>query len=607
MSSHLSSGRINVGLLKEVAKRELVDCFAKYDGTKTIVWDNALMGPFGLLAEYTFLLQQGCIQMIPLRSGKLPPIKAVNVVYIIRPELSLMQIIADNIKKEDKHFKFHILFMPRKSFLCERKLQELGVFGNFTSIEEYAVELFPIDSDVMSLEMNYAFKECVVNNDYTSLFHAAKAIMTLQSLFGIIPNVYGQGKSAKQVFDLIVRMRRELAGKEVQITPQIDCLLLLDRSVDLLSPLVTQLTYEGLIDELYNIKNNSVKLPSEKFAQPNEDNKNDVCGETMRFTLNSGEQLYSEIRDKNFNAVAPVLNKTAKQLTAQKQELDQAKSVGELKLFVEKLPHLQSVRKALANHISIVELIKETTDTEEFRENLQVEQEFLTTSNDKIHPYIEDCIAREEPLNKVLRLICIQSITNGLKPKVLDHYKREILQTYGFHHALTLYNLEKAGLFKVSTSFTRPYNVLRKTLRLTAEKVDEKNPTDIPYVHSGYAPISARLAQFLVQPGWRAITDALKLLPEPTIEEIQHIPAGLRKRRSSGSSTQSGIVDDQRVFLVFFLGGCTYAEISALRFLSQQEELNVEFIIATTKLINGNSFIESLCEPLKAQTIVDIY
>ena len=50
---------------------------------------------------------------------------------------------------------------------------------------------------------------------------------------------------------------------------------------------------------------------------------------------------------------------------------------------------------------------------------------------------------------QVLRLICLQSVTNsGLKPKVLEHYKREIVQTYGFQHLLTLINLEKTGLLK---------------------------------------------------------------------------------------------------------------------------------------------------------------
>ena len=61
----------------------------------------------------------------------------------------------------------------------------------------------------------------------------------------------------QQVTDMILRMRREMAGTERLISPQIDCLLLLDRNVDLLTPLMTQLTYEGLIDEIYGITNGS--------------------------------------------------------------------------------------------------------------------------------------------------------------------------------------------------------------------------------------------------------------------------------------------------------------------------------------------------------------
>ena len=33
-----------------------------------------------------------------------------------------------------------------------------------------------------------------------------------------------------------------------------------------------------------------------------------------------------------------------------------------------------------------------------------------------------------------------------------------------------------------------------------------------------------------------------------------------------------GSYDNPRIVLVFFLGGCTFAEISAFRFLAQQEE-----------------------------------
>ncbi|XP_013786705.1 vacuolar protein sorting-associated protein 33A-like [Limulus polyphemus] len=134
------------------------------------------------------------------------------------------------------------------------------------------------------------------------------------------------------------------------------------------------------------------------------------------------------------------------------------------------------------------------------------------------------------------------------------------------------------------------------------DDVNEQNPTDIAYVHSGYAPLSVRLIQFLAQPGWRAITDVLSQLPGPTVEEIQQIPVGLRKRRGSGSSIQSNM-EDPKVTLVFFLGGCTLSEISALRFLSQQDDAAVEYIVATTKIINGGTFLQSLRERLKPPTL----
>lgn len=56
-------------------------------------------------------------------------------------------------------------------------------------------------------------------------------------------------------------------------------------------------------------------------------------------------------------------------------------------------------------------------------------------------------------------------------------------------------------------------------------------PNDVSYVYSGYAPLSVRLAQFLAQPGWRAIQDVLKKLPGPTVCELQQRPPGMRPRR----------------------------------------------------------------------------
>jgi len=59
----------------------------------------------------------------------------------------------------------------------------------------------------------------------------------------------------KIITEQIFRMRRELPqNQEPQITPKIDNLILIDRTVDMITPMMTQLTYEGLIDEIFGIK-----------------------------------------------------------------------------------------------------------------------------------------------------------------------------------------------------------------------------------------------------------------------------------------------------------------------------------------------------------------
>ena len=110
--------------------------------------------------------------------------------------------------------------------------------------------------------------QCLCDGDFSSLFYAARCIRKLESRFGIIPTIKGKGASAKKVADIIVRMRRELPeescgeGEEQEI----DELILVDRESDLVTPMLTQLTYEGLIDDIYGISNGIVELPSELIS-----------------------------------------------------------------------------------------------------------------------------------------------------------------------------------------------------------------------------------------------------------------------------------------------------------------------------------------------------
>lgn len=82
---------------------------------------------------------------------------------------------------------------------------------------------------------------------------AAAAVVGWVNLFKIF------SACVQHVANMMLRMKREFAGSQNQILPVFDTLLLLDRNVDMLTPLATQLTYEGLIDEIYGITNGENK------------------------------------------------------------------------------------------------------------------------------------------------------------------------------------------------------------------------------------------------------------------------------------------------------------------------------------------------------------
>uniref|UniRef100_W8BKE4 Vacuolar protein sorting-associated protein 33A n=1 Tax=Ceratitis capitata TaxID=7213 RepID=W8BKE4_CERCA len=598
MFQYLQSRRVNIQLLQEYAWREIADLLEQIAGTKVVVLDEEILGPIGLVAPPSLFSERNVI-LLKLQADSKLPHDVLNVIYIVRTQTKLMDIIAEQVKKNSvKKCQYQIYFVPRRSCLCIKQLENLKVYDSISQIKELNWNFFPIDKDIVSMEIPISFRDVAVNGDPTMLYQAAVGLVQLQRLYGRIPKIYGKGNNAQRVWE----HAKQLGTEEKVLNSDkglIDQVILLDRSIDIISAVATQLTYEGLIDEIFGIKNNQLILPAELFTNNTEDQISAqsqlVAGKKTLF-LNSGDQLYSDLRNKNFNEVGKVLAKNARDISAQMNTSGQDSSVQDMKRFVDKLPALLAQKQSVAVHTTIAEIIRKHIDQYEFSDDLAAEQEFMMCEDtDKASPYIEDLISKKGDLQKILRLLTMQcAAASGFKEKILNYYKRELVQVFGLNVLLKISNLEKANLL-YTQSESRSYAVLRKTLNLTVDDVVEVEPKDISYVHSFYAPLTARIVEQTLKPlGWQALKSQIINLPGPTFEDFQAPLIGVGGRHNISTPMDGSAFNIPRVILVFFIGGCTFAEIAALRFLSQQEDNNVEFIIATTKIINKNTFIDSL-------------
>lgn len=53
--------------------------------------------------------------------------------------------------------EYSVFFMPRRTMVCEKVFQEEGIFGDVT-LKEYPLDFIPFDSDILSLELDTAYK-----------------------------------------------------------------------------------------------------------------------------------------------------------------------------------------------------------------------------------------------------------------------------------------------------------------------------------------------------------------------------------------------------------------------------------------------------------------
>jgi len=649
-----SPSSLDVSLLKEIAKKELVNALNAVNGAKTLALDTTLAGPLGLVTEVALLKQHGVDKMFWLEPGPLTS-TTTNIIYLCRPKIRLVKIIADQIKRHAKESRKHtytLLLVSRVSTLVSRILEEEGVLGEVT-IAPFNLQFIPLADDVISLEHDNAFKELWVDGDQSVVFDSAQALISLQRLFGPFPQIVGKGDYAKRVASLLTRQNKAPARSEpvLQSAANIDSLIVLDRRVDLITPLLTQLTYEGLIDETIGIRNSQVELPASLVnpPAPNAPASSTAASTSAtpitalkkevkkKYHLTSAtDPLFAELRDLNFSSVGKKLNSVARRLDEDYKTNLQAKSVAQLRDFVGKLGGLQTEHQSLRLHTGLSELILPHTRTEVFNKSLEIQQNLLASYEPNAQiTAIEELIAQGADLPVVLRLLCLASITTGsIKAKTLDNLKREILQSYGYEHLPMLLALSSPSLSmlvpqplpaSMPAVPKYPFAAVRKSLRLLIDdnpEALEEVENDISFVYSGWAPLSIRLVQCIAQKGgvlsnpaekekagdeqaktsigkvqahpivgWKGFEDVVASLPGETVDVAQRTLDDAGPGTSQIPANVPG--EHTSTTVVFFLGGCTFTEIAALRWVGRQNA-GRRFIIATTGIINGAGMIQGL-------------
>ncbi|KAG5219625.1 phosphatidylcholine and lysophosphatidylcholine phospholipase [Salix suchowensis] len=451
----------------------------------------------------------------------------------IQPTINNVKIIADQIKRHARESLKHaytVFFVPRVSTLVTRILEEEGVLGDVV-VSTYNLQFIPLADDVVSLERDNTFKELWV------------ALVSFQKYYGSFPRIVGKGDSAAVG-------SRDSSSSEARLANEqtIDSLIIIDRRVDMITPFLTQLTYEGLVDELIGIKNckNGLRKEAKKKYH----------------LTTTTDPLLAEIRDLNFSSVGKKLNQVAHRLD-EDYKVRSVLRTSQLDLMLSVWARLGYKRKPSLNYvISWANWAASRLNINHYgfsKAHIAICQ-FITVSfvirpvgflqcfcpTDSNRGY--DC-ARRGDANGASIAMFSQYNCGRNQTKTLENIKREVLQPPRCPCCYLTLAINRDGC---QIPLRSSQKVLRLLIDDNPEALDEVE-NDISFVYSGYAPISVRLVQCIAQKGgvlsnpaerdkqdqdgkgkttkvqahpivgWKGFEDVISTIPGETVDIVQKL------------------------------------------------------------------------------------
>ncbi|KAF7987794.1 hypothetical protein HCN44_003657 [Aphidius gifuensis] len=549
--------------LQQISQRKLVDILDSIRGKKDLIIEQKLMKPLDSFIGASILKRHGVDKIFKLEPG----LKPVNLqrIFLTSCDLISCKRVLDQIHAElsqNQALDFHILITPFVPPIILTLIEEEGL-ADMLSVRPITWELIQIDGNILSLELPI-FCDLYYHNDSSLLPALSRSLWSLQMIIGWPKLVLTFGKHSENLSSMIDTMREN--AKTVCPDNEIGAIIIMDRSYDFVSTLLTPVSYVGLLSEVIPISISTANLEGSNIKL---DPKND--------------QVYQDIRDIHFSDVFPKLKNMAKTLKSE-QESTQTMKLEEMGRYIAtKLQKTTEVKKQLAAHITICEAIVNELGTE-FESLQAIEKSILDcTKRKECLDYIERNID-DNPMRS-LRLLCLLSITSdGLMPSELKIIQKSYLHAHGYHHISLFHKLERIGFLK-----QKKENILRKLPNWKSEwtnsaqrmklipnqnkKNDEKLITCPSYVYSGaYIPA---IAQFL--------NIAVGHSSDPkSFEEMISLP-------ECRSNRQKPIVQ-QKTVIVCVIGGLTFGEISACRLI--EKSTGSKIVLVSDCLLTGSNLMK---------------
>ena len=391
-------------------------------------------------------------------------------------------------------------------------------------------------------------------------------------------------------------------------------LLILDRKDDCLSPLVHELTYEAMVNDLLPIDDEKITYDSVTAGTSKEG-----TGETttrMDALLNDNDEVWVELKGKHIAEVIQTLStkirdivnsSTGSALRGSKTS-GKALSINQMAKALKALPEYREIMSKLSQHMQIAHQCMDAFNKQGLLELTELEQTLATGKTDEgrtpklkalLGQAVEEFRKRNDSAMR-LRILAIAIVSQRGLSSQSDLKKLLHEANLSDDEMAALRNLEKMGCPLVQKDGQNS-----KYARLGGKKASSfsEAENESEYSSSRYAcPLKSILQD--ATSGNLSVEEYPSVMPLPDDNALNQSAmkkvSSVRKAASAsnrwGSKTSSSSSSGKRKVgsrqLVFVVGGMCYSELRAAR--EVMEASGTEIVTGTTNFITPSEFISSL-------------
>lgn len=504
-----------------------------------------------------------------------------------------------------QNYEKYLIMVPRLSTVCQEKIDQSGIK---VRVFEYPLEIVSLEDYFFVVPSPKCFMRCFVENDINDVNTIANSLLKIILMTGSPDKILAAGNISCRVLALLNQLKSQVGQSFFNNKfCEFNQIFIIDRTIDLITPLASQFYYGGVLDEVYNIDYGYFQLPKEIILDEDKDKREVLLSDR-------NDEFFSNLRGETFLNALDQAEKIRQEMLEIKDKMDQSTGTVKFGFYARRAKHLADKKQYLFMHYELLERL--INERKPMMEMINFEYNALMQNIDEID-IVYQLINRRKYWDAI-RLFSFASVaTRGLSKQNLIEFQRRIVSSLGFDVMSDLISLQKAGLITSSLSLINRLSNLSNLSKITENltniatavtnntkpkltqinsvlKILYKTDPELPDIEKGYdkyVPIITRLVQEGVKGFWEGETAVSKLMQQMEIP----VKIDVNSKKKSDEKNKKKI-------LVFVIGGVTSTEIQLFKQMgSVLFNDEYEFHVGSTSITHGVKLIKSICPVINSK------